>query len=286
MTRDANAMIQSSERTLFFCFGQAKSGTTLLQCAMNLHPEVSCPSEHNFTNLSALMAQALETYNKHLELMDRRTGGQGATLIDTDTAAQAFRATVEAIVRQAAGHKRIMGANDNSMLGNFRIYDRLFEHPKLIAIFRNPIDQGLSAWHHNLRLADEEQDPIHRQLVERHGELSRWLRYRAEEFRTEVDDWRAFVAGRDHVYTLRFEDLVTNRLQRLRDVYAFLGASVEDRLIEPIVAATAFETMRAGARYPGFFRRAGLDLGGEEVSAELRRELLEQCAEAMAWLGY
>jgi hypothetical protein len=279
-------MTSPSRPTLFFCFGQAKSGTTLLQFALNSHPQVACPSEHNFTTLSALLAQAFETYNKHLEIMDRRTGGQGATLINTDTARQAFRATVETILRQAAGDKPIMGANDNSMLGNLRIYDKLFEHPKMIAIFRNPIDQGLSAWHHNLRLADEEQDPIHREMAQKHADPATWLRYRVEEFKTEVEDWRAFAAGRDHVYTMRFEDLVTNRLQRLRDVFAFLGASVEDRLIEPIVAATAFETMRARARYPGFFRRAGLDLGGTEVSADLRRELLEQCAEAMAWLGY
>jgi hypothetical protein len=279
-------MSQSPRRTLFFCFGQAKSGTTLLQFALNSHPEVSCPSEHNFTTLSALMAQAFETYNKHLELMDRRTGGQGATLINTDTAAPAFRATVESIVRQAAGHKPIMGANDNSMLGNLRIYDRLFEHPRMIAIFRNPLDQGLSAWHHNQRLAAEEHDPIHRELLQKHGDLAGWLRHRAREFKAEVDDWRAFTAGREHAYTLRFEELVTNRLQSLREVFAFLGASVEAAVIEPIVAATSFETMRASARYPGFFRRAGLDLGGEEVSAELRRELLDECTDAMSWLGY
>jgi Sulfotransferase domain len=182
----------------------------------------------------------------------------------TDTAARAFRATVESIVGQAAGHKTIVGANDSSMLGNLRIYDRLFEHPRMIAIFRNPIDQGLSAWHHNQRLADEEHDPSHRALMEKYGDLPGWLRHRAEEFKTELDDWRDFTAGRDHVYTIRFEDLVTNRLQRLREVFAFLGASVEDRLIEPIVAATAFETMRARARYPGFFRRAGLDLGARK----------------------
>lgn len=279
-------MIEATQPALFFCFGQAKSGTTLLQCALNLHPQVSCPSEHNFSNLSALIGQAFEWYNDHLKVWDRRTGGQGATLLNADTARPVLRVAVETIVRQAAGDKMIAGANDNSVLQHLRIFDRLFEHPKMIAIFRNPIDQGLSVWHHNLRLADEEQDPRHREITAPHGDLPGWLRFRAEQFRTEVGDWRAFVAGRDHVHTLRYEELVVNRVATLRGVFEFLGASAEDRLIQPIAAATEFETMRGRARYPGFFRRAGIDLGGEEVSSELRRELLWQCADALAWLGY
>jgi len=279
-------MSESHPPTLFFCFGLPKYGTTLLTCALNAHPQVSCPSEHNFTALSTLVGQAIEAYNRHLEVVDRRTGGQGATLINAATVAQGFRATVAAILRQAAGHKPIVGANDNSVLNHLRIYDQLFEHPRMIAIFRNPIDQGLSAWHHNLRLAEAERDPAHREMMEKHGDLSGWLRHRAQRFTAAVQEWRAFSAGRDHVHTLRFEDLVTNRPQRLRDVFAFLGASADDEVVEPIVAATAFETMRARARYPAFFRRAALDLGADEVSADLRRELLDQCADGLEWLGY
>lgn len=273
-------------RSLFFCFGPPKSGTTLLQVALNSHPEVSCPSEHNFTILSELLGQALSAYNENLSVVDRRTGGQGATLIDDVTAARVFRGTVETIVQQAAGEKPIMGANDNSVLRNLPLYDQVFGHPKMIAIFRNPIDVGLSAWHHNLRLAEEEKDPRHREMMSRHGDLSGWLRHTAEQFRVKAECWRSFSAGRDNVYTLRFEDLVRDRAHSLRQVFAFLGAAVQDRVIEPIVAATAFDSMRRRSPYPGFFRRAATDLGGEEVSAQLRHELLESCADAMAWLGY
>ncbi|MGO9803454.1 MAG: sulfotransferase [Steroidobacteraceae bacterium] len=272
--------------SLFFCFGPVKSGTTLLQVALNSHPEISCPSEHNFATLSELMGEALSAYNENLQVVDRRTGGQGATLIDGATAARIFRGTVEAIVQQAAGGKPIMGANDNSMLRNLPLYDQVFEQPKMIAIFRNPIDQGLSAWHHNLRLAEEEKDPRHREMMRRHGDLAGWLRHMAEQFRVKAGSWRSFVAGRDHVCTLRFEDLVTERARSLREVFGFLGAAAQDEVIEMIAGATAFESMRARSRYPGFFRRAATDFGGEEVSAELRRELLTSCADELAWLGY
>src|SRR5262249_36736625 len=145
--------VSSSERTLFFCFGLPKSGTTLLQRALNMHPQISCPSEHDFSGLRAAMQRVFEGYNKSLRVVDRRTGGQGATPVNPQTVEQVFRAAVEAIVWQAAGEKKIMGANDNTILENLHAYDQLFEHPKMVAIFRNPIDRALSAWHHNLRLA-------------------------------------------------------------------------------------------------------------------------------------
>lgn len=282
----ARSVASSSDRSLFFCFGPAKSGTTLLQYALNLHPQVSCPSEHNFTNLRASLGQVLAAYNETLGTVDRRTGGQGATLVSVATGTQVFRAAVEAIVRQAAGDKSIMGANDNSILRNLPLYDEVFEHPRMIAIFRNPIDQGLSGWHHNLRLAAEENDPRHRESLARHVDLAGWLRHRAAHFAATVRAFRAFAEQRDHVHAVRFEDLVVHRVQTLRRVFTFLGASADDVLLQPIVAATTLEAMRGRSRYPAFFRRGATDYGLHEVSPELRRELLEQCADAMAWLGY
>ena len=91
------------------------------------------------------MQRVFEGYNKSLRVVDRRTGGQGATPVNPQTVEQVFRAAVEAIVWQAAGEKKIMGANDNTILSNLHAYDQLFEHPKMVAIFRNPIDQALSA---------------------------------------------------------------------------------------------------------------------------------------------
>ncbi len=279
-------MSASAEQTLFFCFGMPKSGTTLLQRALNLHPQVSCPSEHNFSNLAAMIQQVLDGYNRSLHVVDRRTGGQGATPITPQTVEEIFRGAVRAILRQAAGAKPIMGANDNTILTNLRNCDVLFEHPKMIAIFRNPIDQALSAWHHNLRLAEDEKEPRHREMMARHGDLSGWIRHLAKQFTIRVDDWRQFVAGRTHTHTVTFEDLVNKRSQRLRELFTFLGASTDDPVIEPIVAATEFKLMRSQSPFPGFFRRAAIDMGNNEVSSDLRREVLQQCADALAWLGY
>src|SRR5215472_3366949 len=95
--------VSSSERTLFFCFGLPKSGTTLLQRALNMHPQISCPSEHDFSGLRTAFQRLFEGYNRGLQVADRRTGAQGATPVNSQTVEQVFRTAVEAIVRQAAG---------------------------------------------------------------------------------------------------------------------------------------------------------------------------------------
>jgi hypothetical protein len=276
----------ADRRTLFFCFGPAKSGTTLLQRALNLHPEVSCPSEHDFTNLSAALENVFASYNNSLQIVDRRTGAQGATLLDNPTAIRIFKAAVRAIVEQAAGAKSIAGANDNRILLNLQAFDSMFDSPRMIAIFRNPIDSGMSAWHHNLRLAEEEHDASHREFVSRHGGLDGWLRHVTEDFVARVANWRHFVQDRDHVHTALYEDLVADRPRSLRGVFAFLGARTDDATIASIVAATDFESMRRRSAQPGFFRRGAVDMGAGEVTPELRRELLARAGEAMHWLGY
>lgn len=274
-----------SER-LFFCFGPPKSGTTLLQRALDLHPEVSCPAEHNFALLHKGMTNLLGDYNKNLQTVDRRTGGQGATLIEDDAVNAIFKSAIEIIVHRAARGKAILGANDNGIMYRLSFFDELFEHPKLIAIFRNPIDQGLSAWHHNQRLAREENDPRHEQLITRFGGLEGFLRTVVEQFGRDVAGWREFSKGREHVHMVRFEDLVGERKVTLRGIFTFLGADAADATLDPIISATDLGTMRQASSNPGFFRRGGSDMGGDEVSPALRRELGALAPEALAWLGY
>ena len=277
--------LSPSER-LFFCFGPPKSGTTLLQRALDLHPEVSCPAEHNFALLHKGMTALFGDYNKNLQTVDRRTGGQGARLVEADAINAVFRDAVETIVRQAACGKPFMGANDNGIMYRLAFYDELFERPGLIAIFRNPIDQGLSAWHHNLRLAREENDPRHEQLVTRFGGLEGFLRTIVEQFGRDVAGWRAFSEGREHVYMVRYEDLVGERKATLRGIFTFLGADAADTILDPIITATDIDRMRAVSTNPEFFRRGGSDMGAEEVTPALRCELGALAPEALSWLGY
>jgi hypothetical protein len=281
-------MVENKSRPtqLFFCFGAPKSGTTLLQRALNLHPQVSCPSEQDYKALYQGFNSLFEQYNKVLIQADRRTGGQGADLVGEESIHTVFRECVITLVRVAAKGKPIMGANDNGIIANLDFFNDLFKQPRLIAIFRNPIDQGLSGWHHNQRLAREENDPRHIQLMTQFGGLDGWLRYVATVFTQNVARWNQFAAGRDNVHAVRYEDLVTRRKDEMRRIFSFLGADTEDATLDAIVAETDIERMRTTSLNPAFFRAGTTDMGAGEITQELRRELTSMTAEAMGKLGY
>lgn len=124
--------LTSPGETLFFCFGPPKSGTTYLQRMLNSHPEVSCPSEHQFDFLREGFTSLLNNYNNGLQLIDKRTGGQNATLVNTNTLSLIFRNSVEQIIKAAANGKPVIGANDNAVLNNLELYNTLFKDRKSV----------------------------------------------------------------------------------------------------------------------------------------------------------
>ena len=143
------------DKQLFFCFGPPKSGTTFLQRILNLHPEVSCPPEHQFNILINKFGELLKQYDNTLKMIDQRTGGQGTTPVGAAIYPKVFRYIVKTLILESAKGKRIAGANDNTIITKIDAYNKLFDSPKFISIFRNPIDAAISAWHHNMRLAKE-----------------------------------------------------------------------------------------------------------------------------------
>ena len=275
---------QSSQ--LFFCFGPPKSGTTLLQRALNLHPQVSCPSEYDSRFLHEGLKWVFGEFNKVLQQVDRRTGGQGASLVGGESVNMVFRSAIETMMREAAKGKSIIGANDNNIIANLEFFNELFDQPRLIAIFRNPIDQGLSAWHHNLRLAREENDPRHSQIVTQYGDLAGWLRQAAQQFKQNVAHWHDFAGGRDNVHMVCYENLVTDRKTVLREIFTFLHADTSDDVLDRIVDETNIGRMRAASRNPQFFRSGNIDMGGDQIPQRIREEILDMVSESMGMIGY
>jgi len=272
--------------TLFFCFGQPKSGTTFLQRMLNSHPDISCPSEHQFDALRNGFSSFFDWYNNALQLVDKRTGGQGATAVDSDAQAQIFKIAVEIIIKHAAGGKMIMGANDNAILNHLEQYGILFGPQKMLAIFRNPIDAGISAWHHNRRVAREEGKPEHEELMMQYGGFEGWLRQYARWFRNSLASFISHSEQHGNTLLLRYEDLVADTAGHIKRVYAFLGADTHDELINNIVEKTSFTAMKKASRYPGFFRSSSTSLGNSEVTDGLRGELQAIAGPELATLGY
>lgn len=276
-----------ADKILFFCFGAPKSGTTFLQRTLNLHPDISCPSEHQFSHVIQGLEKILRDYQGILEAVDRRTGGQGVPPLERETAAGIIRFAIETLIRQSARHgERIIGANDNAIRKNLELFDGLFDHPRMIHIFRNPLDMAVSAWHHNRRLAREENNPAHEKYMMQYGGFDGWVRQYANWFAADVAAWRTFAARRKNVVHIRYEDLVANKRNTLVKLFDFLGADYDDVLLDMIERESSLERMRERSSRPAFFRRGAMDMGGAEVSHALRRDVARIAADALAYLGY
>ena len=272
--------------TLFFCFGQPKSGTTFLQRMLNTHPAISCPSEHQFDALRKGFSSFFDWYNNALQLLDKRTGGQGATPVESGVQAQIFKAAIEIIIKNAAGEKSIMGVNDNAILNQLEQYGILFGPQKMLAIFRNPVDAGISAWHHNRRLAREEGRPEHEELMMQYGGFEGWLRQYARWFRNSLESFAGYSEKYGNTLLLRYEDLVADTAGHIKRVYAFLGADTDAELIHSIVEKTSFTVMKNASKNPGFFRSTSTSFGNGDVTDELRGEVHAIAGPELDTLGY
>ncbi|MDB4308129.1 sulfotransferase [Gammaproteobacteria bacterium] len=280
----SSRLIESAE-TMFFCTGLPKSGTTFLQRMLNCHPEISCPSEHQFNSLRNGLSTIFGNYNNMLRQVGKRTGDQGVTIVDSECQLAVFRCTVETIIRGAADGKPIMGANDNGLLGNLALYDSLFGSPRILVIFRNPIDAGISAWHHNLRLAEEEGGG-HKDHMMRYGGFEGWLRQSARWFNEAVDLYRKYAVEHDNIIHVRYEDLAAETAKHLERIVNFLGADSDPEVITKIVLQTKFDVMKKESSKTGFYRAAATGFGAGEVDDELRKELAAISSEAHEFLGY
>ena len=74
-------------------------------------------------------------YNEALVKIAKRIGGQQASELDVSYINDVFRFAVERIEGCEPG----FGINDNAIVSQLDFYNRAFNRPKLIAIFRHPL---------------------------------------------------------------------------------------------------------------------------------------------------
>ncbi len=274
------------KKSTFFCFGPPKSGTTLLQQCLNLHPMVSCPSEHHLDFLFERCSSLFQEYNRGLDVTDLRTGGQGATHLPPASVTNIFRSVVNEILTVSAQHKPISGINDNSLFSYFPLFKQLFPQARFIAIFRHPIPRAVSAWQHNLLLAQEEQDPTHLQLLYQEKSYDDWILLLADQFNLSVSHYQEAFANDPNAIAIKFEDLVMDKYNVLNRIFRFLDASEDQTTIQKIVDMTEFEVMRSKARRPHFFRSANTAAEDESVSKEVQKEVRKRTEQSLSFLGY
>jgi len=271
---------------MFLCFGLPKSGTTFLQRILDAHPDVSCPSEQDFDYLRGRLQDCFSDYNGILDLKNRRTGGQPLRAVQTQDFPQIFGDALKAVIRALAGGKSIAGANDNGVVVNLPFYFQVLGRPKMICIFRHPLDRAVSAWHHNLRLSEAENDPKHRAVLLEAGGFDGWVLQAARIFDLHVKDFSAFGAQTGKTLTVRYEDLVDDRRGQMEKVFDFLGADTAGSIMDSIVRETGLERMREDSGDPAFFRKGTHGYWRDEVAAETADHALRIAADGLTRLGY
>lgn len=257
---------------------------------LNLHPQISCPAEQSFKYLSVLTERVLQEYRNMLKQIDRRTGGQGAPDYGVGIENEMLAAMIGTLSKSFARGRPIHGLNDNHVFFQIDFFDRLLGRPKFIAILRNPVDVGLSAWRHNLRLAGAEPE-----LAEKHLAIIDNPKKSVEGYiEKSLPNYRAAVAGvlqyaADHpnVLPVSYERLVAAKASELEKILTFLEAPVTAEIIEKMLAGSSREVMAAASKVPAFF---GVDLNDPHratVSREFRRATLEAAiSPRMKSLGY
>lgn len=270
---------------LFFCFGPPKSGTTYIQCLLNSHPEISCPSEQHLEFLLRGMEGLFSEYNKGLVLTDQRTGAQGAFQVKYSLLRTMFGDAVRRIAQAAAPNKRVCGLSDNSILNNMPLFKELFPEARFIVIFRHPIPRAVSAWHHNINLSEQENSSLHREVNESAGSYEGWVLQVAKEFRDSVEAYKRTLAGLPNCMHITYEDLLRSD-ECLRRTTEFLGASSDRKLIRSIRESNEIGAMRAASPRPHFFRNASTDFRDSSISEEVQERVEKITEHCLDFLGY
>lgn len=284
------SLAEIAARPPFLVCGLPKSGTTFLQRTLDLHPQVSCPSEQSFINLNQILRQALEHYAAVLEPVDRRTGGQGASRYGATINNDMLRAAIVTLSKSFARGRPIHGLNDNSVFEAAERYANLLGNPRIIGIVRNPVDQSLSAWRHSRRLAREEP-----KLADRHlaiianpkGTVEGYVEKVLPIYCRTVEGFIEYAATHPNVMVVRYEQLVAAKKPELARLLAFLDAEVTDDILERMAASSSREAMASSSKNPEFFGLAANDPDRAAVSREFRRAVLEAAiSPRMREIGY
>jgi hypothetical protein len=248
---------------------------------LNSHPEVSCPSEHQFNFLIRNVAALLGAYNKLLLEVDRRTARQGATLLTDDDVTVVLRQTLLAVIQSAGRRKgaRLIGANDNAIVSRLPLFVEMFPTARFICVVRDPWDVILSQWHHNSRVEED--------FLKRAQSLDHWIEVQSKQWQS----WMADICARGEQAPLsrsllitRYEDLAAGDPSVSSDCSS--TASDETSLIDRIIEQTAFANLRAKSRQNAFFRRGAPGAWREEMTPQQVQAVLANAGTLMARFDY
>jgi len=278
-----------NKQSLFFCGGPPKSGTTFLQRLLDIHPDVSCPSEDNLAFLANRIFSIHEAYNKNLRIVASRIGVETCPLVDINVYYQAYGNLVREIAKNRSSGEPILGVSDNGFLLNnlAPFLQNIFEGSRAILIFRNPIDTAVSAWKHNHNLYKKEGNKRHLDIMKINGKLN------LEEYvLSGSKQWN--IKTKEHLQTARklsdrvlvvtYEALLENKTETLKKILGFLGCTYNEAVVSRMIKNSAFDVMKSTSSNPDFFSSGEVRFGQGEVDVDTIKAAIKLSADGLKLL--
>jgi len=273
----------------FFCGGPIKSGTTLLQRALDSHPDISCEPEHYFKLLLQDLIVLSDKYNAHLEAI-ANIMGIAPKKVEQYIFLEAFYKIIEEIFDSANEKKNFCGINDNSFItNNGEALLKKFTDHKIIYMIRNPIDTALSTWDHWLRDYQKNNDLKKIKWLQTDGKLDkdqfiirsakRWSKHA----KYMIQMLEMFP---DKVLIVRYEDLTKEKEKNLKKILNFLGANSNEVILKKISQESTLERMREKSTNPYFYNKARRDFGVSVLDKKIIHKSIDECTEPFIYFDY
>ena len=279
-----------NDQQLFFCGGPPKSGTTFLQRLLDLHPDISCPSEDNLAFLAEKILSIHGQYNKKLELTASRIGIKSYPLVDSDVFDQAFSNVVSDIAKNRSSGEPFIGISDNLFLLNnlAPLLQQFFKRSKAVLIFRNPIDTAVSAWKHNHNLYKKERENRHLEIMKIAGklDLQSWVIAQTLKWNNRTKNilqTAEQLPGR--LLVLSYEALLEDKQNTTIKMLDFLGCHYNDAIISNLIENSALEVMKSESSSPEFFASGRVKFGTGDLDTNTIKAAMNLSAEGLRRLG-
>jgi len=229
---------------IFFTGGFIKSGTTLVQKMLDIHPEICCKKEQDLNTLLKLFITEGESLKP---------------FVDGFNLKNYFPLMIEKILANNC-NKKLMGLKENKfLLDNIYEIFQIFEDVKIIFIVRNPIDNLLSWWDHHLRLLD--LGLVYKNFDQHDFLISRAITWSKLNERI-ISSSQYYPSD---ILIVRYEDILAHKGEMLEKICSFLDVNLNKNIIEDIANKTAFSKMKNDSKDPNFYKKARSDFGKSSI---------------------
>jgi hypothetical protein len=274
----------------FFIGGAPKSGTTWMQRALDLHPEIACSGEGHLHEFIARPINEMVTkYNAKLSAVAKIVYEDKPYLppVSRDELLELTRVVMTMmLMRRTKPGARLIGDKTPANAHVVGDLSWLFPEMKFILMLRDPRDVAASRIGHALRsgyvdAADRDSEG-YRKVVSA----------AAVDWRGAFEQTQDFARRRPAQCTIvRYEDLVRDPAGELARVLAFLEMETTSEQLAAIVEGSSFNAL-SGGREAGvedgrsFYRKGVVGDWPNHLTDEALQILEEQCGAAMRLAGY